>query len=112
LFSFFYMPDMTLTTLGVLANLALAASPVLLPPTITAADLGEDNAFEGLVIDPFKRAVYVECDTCALAVQEENKISWKEKAGNTFVSSSPLTAAEVDEGYQHHLHSIYVYAIC
>jgi hypothetical protein len=99
---------MTLGKLGVLANLALAASAVLLPPTITAADLGDDNAFEGLVIDPFKRAVYVECDTCALAVKDEEKISWKENAGNTFVSSSPLDAAEVDEGYQLHFHLAYV----
>lgn len=82
---------MSLSKLGVFANLALAASAVLLPPTITAADLEDDHVFEGLVVDPFARSAALECPTCAVASwdSEQDKVSWKQNAGNTFVSSLP-----------------------
>jgi hypothetical protein len=91
LFLFLYTHKMSLSKLGVFANLALAASAVLLPPTITAADLGDDSVFEGLVVDPFKRSVALECPSCAVATKDQGKLSWKENAGNTFVSRSPLS---------------------
>ncbi|KAH3967160.1 hypothetical protein HBH98_212510 [Parastagonospora nodorum] len=80
------MHMMSLSKLGVFANLALAASAVLLPPTITAADLEDDHVFEGLVVDPFARSAALECPTCAVASwdPEQDKMSWKENAGNTF----------------------------
>jgi hypothetical protein len=83
------LPTMSLSKLGVFANLALAASAVLLPPTITADSLGDDNALKGLVVNPSKRSAYLECPDCALAIQEEDSLSWKKDAGNTFVSSLP-----------------------
>jgi hypothetical protein len=80
---------MSLSKLGVLANLALVVSAVLIPPTITSDDLGNDSSLEGLVINPFKRSVALECPGCAFATQEEKSISWKENVGNAFVSGSP-----------------------
>jgi len=80
------MHIMSLSKLGVFVNLALAASAVLLPPTITAADLEDDHVFEGLVVDPFARSAALECPTCAVASwdPEQEKVSWKPNAGNTF----------------------------
>jgi|TARA_R110002003_G_scaffold104_12_gene8273 hypothetical protein len=80
---------MSPSKLGVFANLALVASAVLIPPTITADYVGDDNAMEGLVIDPFKRSAVLECPGCAFATQEEDKLSWKQNVGNAFVSTSP-----------------------
>jgi hypothetical protein len=88
----FNISQMTLSKLGVFANLALAASAILLPPTITAEELGDDMTLEGVLFDPFKRSVALECPGCALAIQQEQTISWKENAGNTFVSNSPQVA--------------------
>ncbi|KAF2822891.1 hypothetical protein CC86DRAFT_356666 [Ophiobolus disseminans] len=76
---------MSLSKLGVFASLALAASAVLIPPTITTDDLGDDVAMEGLVIDPSKRSVALECPGCAFAHKEETHISWKQDAGNTLL---------------------------
>ena len=84
---------MSLSKLGVFANLALAASAVLIPPTITADEFGDDKAMEGLVINPSKRSVAVECPGCAFATKNEESISWKENAGNTFVCNRPPTKA-------------------
>jgi hypothetical protein len=84
---------MTLSKLGVFASLALAASAILLPPTITAEELGDDITMEGVLFDPFKRSVALECPGCALAIQKEQGISWKENAGNTFVSNLPQNRA-------------------
>lgn len=80
---------MSPSKLGVFANLVLAASAVLLPPTITADDLSESNALEGLIIDPSKRSVALECPGCAFATQKKESISWTENEGNTFVSTLP-----------------------
>jgi hypothetical protein len=85
---------MAFSKLGVFANLALAASAILLPPTITADDLADDKALEGLVINPFVRSVALDCPDCAFATQGEKSISWKENVGNAFVST--LGAAEQD----------------
>lgn len=84
-FCSFDVHDMSLSKLGVFASLALAANAVLIPPTITADDLGDDVAMEGLVINPFKRSVALECPGCAFATQEEASLSWEENAGSTFV---------------------------
>ncbi|KAF2030918.1 hypothetical protein EK21DRAFT_64359 [Setomelanomma holmii] len=94
---------MSLSKLGVFANLALAASAVLIPPTITADDVGDDNAMEGLVIDPFKRTAVLECPGCALAVQAEDRLSWKENAGNAFQLDFAVGSGENTvgiDGYQ------------
>jgi hypothetical protein len=84
---------MTLSKLTIFANLALAASAILLPPTVTAEELGDDITIEGVVFDPFKRSVALECPGCALAIQEEQSVMWKENAGNTFVSNLPQVAS-------------------
>jgi hypothetical protein len=78
---------MSPSKLAIFANLALVANAVLIPPTITVDDLGDDKALEGLVIDPFRRSVALECPECAFATQEENSISWQENVGSAFVSS-------------------------
>ena len=76
--------------LGVLASLALAASAVLIPPTITA-DVGDDMAMEGMVIDSFKRSVTLECLECPLASVESGGLKWKTAAGNAFVGGPAIT---------------------
>jgi len=81
---------MSLTKLGVFANLALAASAVLIPSTITAEDLGDDHAFETLAINPPQRSVALECPGCAFATQEGDSLKWKADAGNAFVSTSHI----------------------
>ncbi|CAO2653884.1 Nn.00g106170.m01.CDS01 [Neocucurbitaria sp. VM-36] len=76
---------MPLSKLGVFASLALAASAVLIPPTITAEDLGDDNALETLAINPFKRSVTLECPGCAFATQEGDALKWKNDVGSAFL---------------------------
>jgi len=71
--------------LGIFASLALAASAVLIPPTISSEDVGYDNALETLAINPLKRSVALECPGCAFATKEGKAFTWKEGAGNTFV---------------------------
>ncbi|KAF1849142.1 uncharacterized protein K460DRAFT_304994 [Cucurbitaria berberidis CBS 394.84] len=70
--------------LGVFANLALAASAVLIPPMMTS-DLGDDNALETLAINPSKRSVTLECPGCAFATQEGDALKWKSDVGNAFL---------------------------
>jgi len=77
---------MSLSKLGVLANLALAASAVLIPSTITTPAFDGDNALEGLAIDPFKRAVTLECPGCPFATLDGETIQWSPNVGSTFVS--------------------------
>jgi hypothetical protein len=79
---------MSPSKLVIFANLALVANAVLIPPTITADDLGDDKALEGLVIDPYSRSVVLECPECAFATQDEKSTSWQENVGSAFVSSS------------------------
>lgn len=83
---------MSLSKLGVFANMALAAGALLLPPTVTADDLGDDNAMEGLVINPLQRSVALDCPGCAVATKGEKGLSWTENAGNTLVCR-PQTVA-------------------
>ncbi|CAA9956997.1 hypothetical protein PTMSG1_00605 [Pyrenophora teres f. maculata] len=75
---------MSLTKLGVFANLALAASAMLIPSTMTAEDLGDDHAFETLAINPPQRSVALECPGCAFATQEGDSLKWRANAGNAF----------------------------
>lgn len=74
--------------LGVFASLALAASAVLIPPTISTEDIGDDNALETLAIDPLKRSVTLECRGCAFATQENDALKWKSEVGSAYVSTS------------------------
>lgn len=76
---------MSASKIGVFANLALAASAVLLPPTITAEDLGDNQAMEGLVVDPFKRVVTLQCPGCPFATVDGDSYKWTPDAGNVFV---------------------------
>ena len=76
---------MSPSKLGVFANLALAASAVLIPSTLTAEDLGDDHALETLAINPSQRSVALECPECAFATLEGESLKWKADAGNTFV---------------------------
>ncbi|KAF2625747.1 hypothetical protein BU25DRAFT_412401 [Macroventuria anomochaeta] len=71
--------------LGLFASLALAANAVLIPPSMTAAELGDDNALETLAINPFKRVVAVECPGCAVATLEGKTLNWEKDAGNAFL---------------------------
>ncbi|KAI8938295.1 hypothetical protein NX059_005949 [Plenodomus lindquistii] len=75
---------MSPSKLGVFANLALAASAVLIPPSITAEELGDDKALAGLVIDPFSRAVTLDCPGCPFASLEGDSYKWTPNAGNAF----------------------------
>ncbi|KAL5120853.1 hypothetical protein ACEQ8H_001334 [Pleosporales sp. CAS-2024a] len=75
---------MSPTKLGVFANMALAASAVLLPPTITGADLSDNNMFQDLVVNPLKQSVVLQCPGCAVATKTKDELVWKEKAGNAF----------------------------
>lgn len=77
---------MSPSKLGIFANLALAASAVLIPPTITADDLGDDHAMEGLVIDPYKRSAVLDCPTCHHASQAGDYLAWEQNAGSAYVS--------------------------
>ena len=79
--------------MGVFASLALAASAVLIPPTITAEDLGDDNALETLAVNPYKRSVTIECPGCAFATREGDALKWKANAGNAFVCT-PTTSPQ------------------
>jgi len=67
-----------------MALAAATASAILLPPGLTAADLGDDNAME-VSVDSMKRTVAVECQTCAFATKEGEALVWKQDAGNSFV---------------------------
>lgn len=78
---------MSPSKLGLFASLALAANAVLIPPSMMAAGLGDDNALETLAINPSKRTVAVECPGCAVATLEGKTLNWEKDAGNTFVSS-------------------------
>jgi hypothetical protein len=77
---------MSPSKLGLFASLALVANAVLIPPSITAAELGDDNALETLAINPFKRIVAVECPRCPVATVDDKTLKWEKDAGNTFVS--------------------------
>ncbi|KAH6644334.1 hypothetical protein C7974DRAFT_18676 [Boeremia exigua] len=76
---------MSPSKLGFLASLALAANAVLIPPSMTAAELGDDNAMETAAINSFKRTVAVDCPGCAVATLEDKSFSWEKDAGNTFL---------------------------
>lgn len=88
---------MSLTKLGVFANLALAASAVLIPSTMTAEDLGDDHAFETLAINPPQRSVALQCPGCGVfTTSKEDLFDWRADGGNAFVGS-------------HHIHYSLVY---
>jgi hypothetical protein len=76
---------MSPSKLGLFASLALAANAVLIPPSMTAAELGDDNALETLAINPFKRTVAVECPGCAVATLDGKTLNWEKDAGNAFL---------------------------
>jgi hypothetical protein len=79
---------MSPSKLGVFAHLALAASAVLIPSTMsTAEDLGDDHAFESLAINPSQRSVALECPGCAFATLDGETLKWKAGTGNAFVGS-------------------------
>jgi hypothetical protein len=79
--------------LGVFANLALAASAVLLPPNMAAEAYGDDSAIEMLATDPFKRSITLECPGCPFASLDGDKYTWKPDAGNAFVRG-PLNSPQ------------------
>lgn len=77
---------MSPSKLGLLASLALAANAVLIPPSMVAAELGDDNALETLAISPNNRRVVVECPDCPVA-HVDGGVKWqKNDGGNAFVS--------------------------
>ena len=78
--------------LGAYASLALVGSAVLIPPSFTADDLGDDLAMETLAVNPFKRTVTLDCPGCAFAFQDGKSLSWKQNEGNSFVRY-PMTSS-------------------
>ncbi|KAF3037896.1 hypothetical protein E8E11_004600 [Didymella keratinophila] len=76
---------MSPSKLGFFANLALVANAVLIPPSMTAAELGDDNALETFAINPFKRIVAVECPGCPVATVDDKTLKWEKDAGNAFL---------------------------
>ena len=79
---------MSLSKLGVFAQLALAASAVLIPSTMTTAEeLGDDHAFESLAINPSQRSVALECPGCAVATLDGKDLKWRSDVGSAFVRS-------------------------
>lgn len=73
--------------LGVFAHLALAASAVLIPSTMSAEDLAGDNALETLATSPFKRTVVLECRDCDyVTVEDDGAQIWNAHAGSAYVS--------------------------
>ncbi|KAF1838194.1 hypothetical protein BDW02DRAFT_576500 [Decorospora gaudefroyi] len=94
---------MSPSKLGVFANLALAASAVLIPSTMITEDLGDDRAVETLTINPFKRSVAVECPKCAFATMEGESLKWKADAGSAFLLDFDVGPREDSltlDGYQ------------
>ncbi|KAI4622129.1 hypothetical protein J4E83_004869 [Alternaria metachromatica] len=76
---------MSPSKLGVFAHLALAASAVLIPSTMTnVEDLGDDHAFESLAINPSQRSVALECPGCAVATLDGKELKWKSDVGSAF----------------------------
>ncbi|KAF2264192.1 hypothetical protein CC78DRAFT_580699 [Lojkania enalia] len=80
--------------LGVYASLVLAANAVLIPPSVGADNLGDDNAMETLAINPFKRTVALECPGCAFATKNGDALSWAQDAGNAFLLDFEVGAHE------------------
>lgn len=85
---------MSLTKLGVFANMVLAATAVLLPPTMDIADLEaphtKDVLLNQLLNAPSEGHVSLNCDDCPYATKDDERISWTETpldSGNTFVST-------------------------
>jgi hypothetical protein len=78
------MLQMSPSKLSVFANLALAASAVLIPSTMSLDDF---HSLQALAIDPSKQSVALECPGCAFATAEGEELKWKAGAGNAFVSS-------------------------
>lgn len=84
---------MFLRNLGVLANLALVATAVLIP-SFTADELGDDLAMETLAVNPFKRTVALDCPGCAFASQDGKALSWAQNKGNSFLLDFEVGARE------------------
>jgi hypothetical protein len=84
LFLFLFLYNMAPSKLVVFANLALAASAILIP----SMSLGDDHALATLVINPSQRTALLECPGCAFATAEgeSQSLKWKAGAGNAFVS--------------------------
>lgn len=76
-------------------NLALAAagaaSAILIPPSVSAAelDLGDDMAME-IAASSYPRSVSIDCPTCEIASPEADGFAWAQRSGNSFVCSSRL----------------------
>lgn len=71
-------------------NLALAAagaaSAILIPPSVSSAelDLGDDMAME-IAASSYPRSVSLDCATCGFASKEAGEIVWTQRNGNSFV---------------------------
>ncbi|KAJ4331232.1 hypothetical protein N0V95_009919 [Ascochyta clinopodiicola] len=94
---------MSPSKLGLFASLALAANAVLIPPSMTTAELGGDKALETLAINPFKRTLAVECPGCAVATLDGETLKWTKNAGNAFLLDfevGPLEDALEIDGVQ------------
>jgi hypothetical protein len=75
---------MSPSKLGVFANMALAASAVLIPSTMNLEGSADGHALEALAVNPLQRSVALECPECAFATLEGDSLTWKADAGNTF----------------------------
>ncbi|KAF2439175.1 hypothetical protein P171DRAFT_436508 [Karstenula rhodostoma CBS 690.94] len=71
-------------------NLALAAagaaSAILIPPSVSSAelDLGDDMAME-IAASSYPRSVSLDCATCDFASKEADGLVWAQRNGNSFL---------------------------
>lgn len=71
-------------------NLALAAagaaSAILIPPEVSAAELnlGDDMAME-IAASSYPRSVSLDCATCEFATKEGDDFAWTQRNGNSFM---------------------------
>ncbi|KAH8712278.1 hypothetical protein GQ44DRAFT_730700 [Phaeosphaeriaceae sp. PMI808] len=96
---------MSPSQLGILANLALAATAVLIPSTMTPDDTGYDHhTIQGLAMNPFQRSVALECPNCPIASPGENPVFVHVGIGNAFLLEFAIGShgdtLEIDKGYQ------------
>ncbi|KAJ4295074.1 hypothetical protein N0V90_007082 [Kalmusia sp. IMI 367209] len=73
-------------TLGLALVAAGAANAILIPPSVSAAelDLGDDMAME-IAASSSPRSVALDCATCEFATKEGNGYAWTQRNGNSFM---------------------------
>lgn len=73
-------------TLTLALAAAGAASAILIPPSVSSAelDLGDDMAME-ISASSYPRSVSLDCSTCDVASKTADDLVWTQRSGNSFV---------------------------